>query len=71
MEKILSGHALLILGMVLYLTNITKLTFLNGPKMFEKSDAHIVTTLLTRFHMMSWILADTIFSMYYWDIGSL
>ena len=64
MEKILSGHALLILGMVLYLKNITKLTFLNGPKMFEKSDAHIVTTLLTRFRMMSWILADTIFSMY-------
>ena len=63
-KKKLSDHALLILTRVLYLKSITKLTFWNGPKMFEKSDAHIVTTLLTRFLMISWILADTIFSMY-------
>ena len=56
----LSDHHTLILASILYLLNESDLDFFKCLEMFEKSDAHIVGALPTRFLDNCWILADKV-----------
>ena len=58
-ERLSDCHTL-ILGSILYLLNESDLNFFEGLEMFEKSDAHMVGALPTRFLDNCWILADKV-----------